>query len=58
MEVGPNDITGMHDEDLVWALGIGDLDTVKKEIQRLKNDPNGVICFLFLFRTNFSPKSQ
>jgi len=35
-------------EDLSWALQIGDLDTVKEQLQRLAKE-NGVIVFRFIF---------
>lgn len=41
MEVCTNENTNAS-EDLSWALQIGDLDTVKEQLQRLSKE-NGVI---------------
>lgn len=47
MEVCPNENANksVANEDLSWALQIGDLDTVKEQLQRLVRE-NGVIFFL------------
>jgi hypothetical protein len=39
-------------EDLSWALQIGDLDTVKEQLQRLAKE-NGVIIFSFCSELGF-----
>lgn len=48
MEVCPNENASstVASEDLSWALQIGDLDTVKEQLQRLARK-NGVIFFFF-----------
>jgi len=46
MEVCTNENrnSAVASEDLSWALQIGDLDTVKEQLQRLAKE-NGVIIF-------------
>lgn len=57
MEVGPNDNTNIEcDEELGWALRVGNLYKIKESIRRLKIDINRVICFLFIFEGTFLQK--
>jgi len=44
MEVCTNENGNCASEDLSWALQIGDLDTVKEQLQRLARE-NRVIIF-------------
>lgn len=47
MEVCSNENASNANEDISWALQIGDLDTVKEHLQRHARE-NKVIIFFFL----------
>jgi len=54
MEVCTNENgnSAVASEDLSWALQIGDLDTVKEQLQRLAKE-NGVIVFILGYELGF-----
>lgn len=56
MEVCTNENgkSAVASEDLSWALQIGDLDTVKEQLQRLAKE-NGVIVFILSYELGFIP---